>query len=403
MTILSANHLGKSYKTYRSELMRIGRWFGLPFKPSSEHWVLRNISFQLQKGESVGIVGKNGAGKSTLLKMLTGVLQPTEGNVQTNGTIAAILELGMGFNPDLNARANVLHALGLMGHSRQEIMNALLEIERFAEIGEYFNEPMRTYSSGMYMRVAFAVVTAFRPDILIVDEALSVGDAYFQHKSFDRIREFKNQGTSLLIVSHDRTSIQALCDRVILLQEHSLIMEGTPEAVMDYYNASLVEQQNKTVRQIERGNKIQTISGTQEATIETVELFNEKGQLVEVAMPEEKLTLVVSVKVHEDLEKLVIGFSIKNHLGQVMFGTNTYHTNQIMHNVKAGEVLRFEIEFIANLGVGSYSVQLALTSSDTHLVNNYEWRDLAYVFNIVNVNKDFYVGMAWLKSRIEVQ
>jgi len=403
MNVLTIDNLGKSYHTYSSELVRFSRWFGLPFKPTAENWILKNITFNLRKGESVGIVGKNGAGKSTLLKMLTGVLQPTEGIIHVNGKIAAILELGMGFNPDLTARANVFHALGLMGHSHEEITKAVPEIEAFAEIGDYFNEPMRMYSSGMQMRVAFAVVTAFRPDILIVDEALSVGDAYFQHKSFDRIRQFKELGTSLLIVSHDASSVKLLCDRVILLQNGGLLMEGVPEAVMDYYNALLAEHQNQTLRQIECGQqKLQTISGTGEATIESVELLDENGQLIKVAYVARPVTLAVKVKIHTDLDKLVLGFSLKNHLGQVMFGTNTYHSEQIMHNVKADQEILFNIDFIANLGVGSYSVQLALVSSDTHLDNNYEWRDMAYVFNMVNIDKSVFVGMTWLNSEMRV-
>lgn len=361
------------------------------------------LLFVFGGGESVGIVGKNGAGKSTLLKMLTGVLQPTEGTIQVNGKIAAILELGMGFNQDLTARANVFHALGLMGYSHEQITRVAPEIESFAEIGEYFDEPMRTYSSGMQMRVAFAVVTAFRPDILIVDEALSVGDAYFQHKSFDRIRQFKEQGTSLLIVSHDASSIKLLCDRVILLQNGGVLMEGAPEEVMDYYNASLAENQNQTLRQIDCGQqKVQTISGTGEATIENVELLDETGQLIEVAYVARPVTLAVKVKVHADLERLVLGFSLKNHLGQVMFGTNTYHTKQVMTDLKAGQDVLFNIEFVANFGPGSYSVQLALVSSDTHLENNYEWRDMAYVFSVVNMDKPIFIGMTWMNSEIRV-
>ena len=210
MSLMIVNELGKAYRTYKSEWHRFGRWMGIPCEPNEEHWVLRHLNFEIQPGEAVGIVGENGAGKSTLLKMITGTLQPTEGAIQVNGRIAAILELGMGFNPELSGRENVFHAAGLMGFTSQQIQDAMADIEAFAEIGEYFDQPVRTYSSGMQMRVAFAVATAYRPEILIVDEALSVGDAHFQHKSFNRIREFRKQGTSLLIVSHDKQAIQSL-------------------------------------------------------------------------------------------------------------------------------------------------------------------------------------------------
>ena len=217
--ILNINQVGKAYRSYGSEWRRVLTWFGAPFKPLTEHWTLQNISFQIKAGEAVGIVGQNGAGKSTLLKIITGTLKPSTGTVTHHGRIAAILELGMGFHPDLTGRQNAYHAAGLMGYTQDQIDSVINGIEQFAEINEYFDQPVRLYSSGMQVRVAFAVATAFRPDILIVDEALSVGDAYFQHKSFERIKQFRTQGTSLLFVSHDKAAVLALCDRAILLEE----------------------------------------------------------------------------------------------------------------------------------------------------------------------------------------
>lgn len=403
MSILSVENIGKAYRSYDSELSRFAGWFGLPIKATSEHWILEGISFNVKRGESVGIVGRNGAGKSTLLKMITGTLQPTTGKISVGGSISAILELGMGFNPDLTARANVFHALGLMGHSHESISKVMPEVEAFAEIGEYFNEPMRTYSSGMQMRVAFGVATAFRPDLLIVDEALSVGDGYFQHKSFDKIREFKNLGTSLLLVSHDAQSIQSVCDKVVLLSDGGLLMEGKPDIVMDYYNASLADHQKQTIRQVDFGSqKKQTISGTGEASIESVALLSQDGALLEHVAVGQNVTLSVDVNINEDIKKLVLGFGIKNHLGQVVYGTNTYHTKQIEHDLKAGKSIQYTVNFDANLGPGSYSIQIALVSSETHLENNYEWRDNAYVFKIVNTDKDFFAGMMWLDQKIRI-
>ena len=180
MSLLCVQDLGKAFRAYRSEWQRFARWFGIPAKPSEEHWVLRHVNFDIQPGEAIGIIGHNGAGKSTLLKMITGTLQATEGYMQVNGRIAAILELGMGFNHELTGRQNVFHAAGLMGFSVEQIQQTIPDIEAFAEIGEYFDEPVRTYSSGMQMRVAFSVATAFRPEILIIDEILAVGDISFQ-------------------------------------------------------------------------------------------------------------------------------------------------------------------------------------------------------------------------------
>lgn len=183
-------------------------WLDPRGKPRHElHWVQQGLNFEVRAGEAVGIIGMNGAGKSTLLKMIVGTTQPTTGSVEMTGRVAALLELGMGFHPDFTGRQNAIMAGQLLGMSVEEILTLMPDIEAFAEIGEYIDEPVRVYSSGMQVRLAFAVATARRPDVLIVDEALSVGDAYFQHKSFDRIREFRKRGTTLLIVSHDKQAI----------------------------------------------------------------------------------------------------------------------------------------------------------------------------------------------------
>lgn len=402
MSLLTVNNLGKAYRVYASEFQRIGRWFGIPTKPSEEHWVLKHISFSIKAGEAIGIVGQNGAGKSTLLKMITGTLQPTEGNVHVNGRIAAILELGMGFTPDLTGRQNVFHAAGLMGFSAEKINDVIDDIEAFAEIGEYFDEPVRTYSSGMQMRVAFGVATAIRPEILIVDEALSVGDSYFQHKSFDRIREFQAQGTTLLIVSHDRGSIQALCNRAILLEKGTVIKDGKPEEVMDFYNALIAEKENATVqlRELEDGS-IQTRSGSGEASIASVTLHNAAGDPIEYVSVGENVSLRISTQINSAIPELVVGYLIKDRLGQPVFGTNTHHLNCKIDSLEAGETVSYSFNFAASLGVGSYSVAVALHTADSHLSRNYEWVDLTLVFNVVNISQSEFVGLAWIPPTVE--
>lgn len=404
MSLMIVDNLGKAYRTYKSEWHRFGRWVGIPCQPEEEHWVLRHLSFEIQPGEAIGIVGQNGAGKSTLLKAITGILQPTEGAVQVNGRIAAILELGMGFNTELSGRENVFHAAGLMGFTTQQIQEAMPDIEAFAEIGDYFEQPVRTYSSGMQMRVAFAVATAWRPEALIVDEALAVGDTYFQHKSFDRIREFREQGTTLIIVSHDRTSIQALCDRAILLENGAVIKDGDPEEIFDFYNALIAEKENKTVeaKKLDDG-KVQTTSGTGEARVEEIALYNSKGDMAEYVGVGEAVELHVKVKVHSPIETLVLGYGIKDRLGQVMYGINTWHTEQVIQKPKVGEEYLFVIAFPANFGVGSYSVQTALVDRDTHLTANYEWRDRAVVFSVINIDKTHFAGCMWSEPKITIE
>jgi lipopolysaccharide transport system ATP-binding protein len=320
------------------------------------------------------------------------------------GRVAALLELGMGFHPDFTGRQNAIMAGQLLGMSVEEILTLMPDIEAFAEIGEYIDEPVRVYSSGMQVRLAFAVATARRPDVLIVDEALSVGDAYFQHKSFDRIREFRKRGTTLLIVSHDKQAIQSICDRAILLDAGKLAMEGEPEAVMDYYNALLADHQNQSVQQevLENG-KVQTVSGTGEAVVEDIALLDINGKRIEVVDVGQSVTLRVDVRVHAFIERLVLGYGIKDRLGQVVYGTNTDLKKQPLVNVRAGSLVRFNVNFSASLGAGTYSIQTALVSTDTHLVHNYEWRDLALVFNVINVSKPTFVGLAWIDPEIGIE
>jgi lipopolysaccharide transport system ATP-binding protein len=405
MGSIIVSHLGKAYKQYPRRWSRLAEWL----LPGSEprhtlKWVLRDVGFAVSSGEAVGIIGLNGAGKSTLLKIVTGTTQPTTGSVQLTGRVAAMLELGMGFHPDFTGVQNVYMAGQLLGYRVEEIARLMPEIEAFAEIGEYIDQPVRVYSSGMQVRLAFSVATAIRPDILIVDEALSVGDAYFQHKSFDRIRQFRQQGTTLLIVSHDKQAIQSICDRAILLGAGKLIMEGEPEAVMDYYNAMLADHQNQSVRQTatDKG-KIQTISGTGEASIVDIAILDEKGNRIEVVDVGQRVKLRVIAKTKTFIERLVLGYGIKDRLGQVIYGTNTDLKKQPLLDVPEGSRIVYDIDFPMNLGVGTYSIQTALVSTDTHLVNNYEWRDLAMVFNVINVNKPPFAGCAWIDPVIDIK
>ena len=404
MGTITVNHLGKAYKQYPTRWARFAEWLLPDIHPQHRlHWVLQDINFTVGSGEAVGIIGLNGAGKSTLLKMITGTTQPTTGSVHISGRLAALLELGMGFHPDFTGRQNVVMAGQLLGLGVEEINTLMPEIEAFAEIGEYIDQPVRVYSSGMQVRLAFSVATARRPDVLIVDEALSVGDAYFQHKSFERIRDFRKQGTTLLIVSHDKMAIQSICDYAILLEAGGIAMQGKPEAVMDFYNAKLADQAGQQIRQTNAGDgRVKTISGTCEAEVGHIALLNDLGQPIEVVDVGQPVNLKIEVKINNDIPRLVLGYSIKDKYGQTVYGTNTHHKAMALHNIKAHSQYIFNIAFPANLGPGTYSVQTALHSDDTHLSNNYQWQDLALVFNVVNVTKNYFVGLAWIDPEIAI-
>ena len=396
--------LGKAYKQYPSRWSRLAEWL-IPFSPPRHHphWVLQDVNFEIAPGEAVGIVGVNGAGKSTLLKMITGTTQPTCGQIQLQGRVAALLELGMGFHADFTGRQNAIMAGQLLGMSIEEIEALMPEIERFAEIGDAIDHHVRTYSSGMQMRLAFSVATARRPDILIVDEALSVGDAYFQHKSFERIRSFRKAGTTLLIVSHDRSAIQSICDSAILLENGRMAMHDKPEAVMDYYNAVLAEREGQVVRQEHLvGGQVRTVSGTGEAGILSVRLLNEQERSIDAAEVGQPVVLEVQVEIRQDIERLVLGFMIKDRLGQPMYGINTHRLDQALTELKAGEQITYRFAFTMGLGKGNYSVALSLSRLDSHLDRNFEWRDYGLVFHVINNRQEDFVGCSWLNAKSSI-
>jgi len=398
--------LGKAYKKYPSKWMRLFEWL-IPgnYTTHSLHWILRGINIFAYPGQALGIIGNNGAGKSTLLKLIVGTIQPTEGLIKLNGRVAAILELGMGFLPDFTGRQNVYMAAQLLGISTDQITKLMQEIVTFSELEDYIDEPLRIYSSGMQMRLAFSVAMAIRPDILIIDEALSVGDVHFQHKSFNKIREFREAGTTLLIVSHDKEAIQALCDHAIYLSHGEIAMQGRPEEVMDFYNASRsqapIELKNVVATDGGIASKLHS-SGTGEAKVLSVQILNEDFQPIEIIRVGQSIILEIEVKVLSNIERLVVGYGIKDRLGQVIYGTNTHLKNMPITNIDAGKVFVFRFSFIASLGVGIYSIQTALTSTEDYWTNNYEWRDLAHFFTVVNAGTLDFAGCAWINPSIEI-
>jgi lipopolysaccharide transport system ATP-binding protein len=398
MGTIVVTQLGKAYKQYPNRWSRLREWITPgPAKRHQLKWVLQDINFTVKPGEAVGIIGINGAGKSTLLKLITGTTQATTGQVHMTGRVAAMLELGMGFHPDFTGRQNAFMAGQLLGISSADIARLMPQIEEFAEIGDYIDQAVRVYSSGMQMRLAFSVATAIRPDILIVDEALSVGDAYFQHKSFDRIREFRKHGTTLLIVSHDKGAIQSICDRAILLNAGQLAMQGKPEAVMDYYNAMLADHQNQTVKQeATTDGKVQTVSGTGEVSMLAVQLVDDQDQAIEMVAVGQSVSLRISLKCKQAIPELVVGYMIKDRLGQAVFGTNTHHLKRQLTHLKQQDQIQFNFDFAANLGPGTYSIAVAAHTADTHIGQNYEWRDQAIIFNVVNTQHAEFVGVAWI-------
>jgi lipopolysaccharide transport system ATP-binding protein len=376
--LITAERLGKAYSAFPGGWRRLAVLLGL--RPPERRWVFRDVSLSIRRGESIGIIGANGAGKSTLLKVLTGTTSPTEGRLSVSGNVAALLELGMGFHGDFTGRQNVYFSGQLQNRSRREIDAAMAWIQDFAEIGEHFDQPVRNYSSGMFVRLAFAVATAYRPEILIVDEALAVGDMYFQHKSFARIREFHAAGTALLFVSHDPAAVKSLCERALLLGEGRLLADGATDDVLDYYSALVAARENRG--SLVESRDFQGRSGTGEARIEHVVMLVD-GQATDFIQSGAHVTLRVTYRVLMPVRALTLGFILKDRTGYDVFGTNTANLGLPL---AASPGARATVEFCLPrllLGAGSYSVTFALHSFSDHLEDNYDWWERALVFRVV--------------------
>jgi lipopolysaccharide transport system ATP-binding protein len=396
MAILAADKLGKAYKRYPSSRDRLVEW--LSFGGIVRHedvWVLKEVSFDIHAGESVGIVGANGAGKSTLLKIITGTTLATAGRIDVFGRVAAILELGMGFHWEFSGRENAMMAGQLAGIDATTMRALLPEVEAFAEIGDYIDMPLRTYSSGMVVRLAFSVATAQRPDVLIVDEALSVGDAYFEHKCIDRIRRFQKDGTTLIFVSHAAATVKTLCNRALLLDHGHLIRDGAPDSVLDYYNAIIArrEVEYQIVQAASRGSDSHTTrSGSGKARIDDVELL-QGSRPVRALVSGQAASVRVRLSAPHAIDALTVGVLIRDALGNDIFGTNTEHLG--LHGPSLDPGAAIECEFILHkltLGAGRYSLTVALHRGDSHLLDNYDWWDRALVFEVVQGSGPKFIG-----------
>jgi len=386
MGAITVTNLGKAYKSYSNKWSRVFEWLSPKFKSRhSLKWILKEVTFAISPGESVGIIGLNGAGKSTLLKLIVGTLTPSEGEIYSSGSIVALLELGMGFHPEFTGRQNVYMGCQLLGMSKNVIDTIFPEVEAFAEIGDYINCPLRTYSTGMQMRLAFAIATCRKPDILVIDEALSVGDSYFQHKCIERIKSFCAQGTTLLFVSHSPDAIKSLCSRALMLSSGSLVFDGSPDEVMDYYNAFIAKRTGEHHIFSERGANgyIRTKSGNGKAQIDSVEMYS-NGAITRTPTSGKDLEIHVRVKSAANNLAVSSGILIRTRWGIDVWGTNTFLHGHQVNLETLGDEVEFKY-FIPNLylAAGSYSISVALHDGQNHLSENYAWIDRVITFDVI--------------------
>lgn len=400
MNIIEIIDLEKNFYFYKNRFKKFLYLF-FPFANLSKVFkALSDINICFKRGETIGIIGINGAGKSTLLKCISGVIKPSSGQIIVKGKVTSILDLGFGFHRDLTGRENCFIVGQIFGLSSRLINESISEIRDFSEIGVFFDKPIKYYSTGMLARLAFSLATVRRPDILIIDETLSVGDIYFQQKSFKKIKEFKDKGTTLLITSHDKQIISLICDRVILLDKGQIIKEGTAEFVLNFYN-SFITNNNRNIK-ISNINdeKIKIISGNNLAQVIEINSFNSNNQITSTFDIGDKIILNVKVVAKNNLKKLILGYSIRDRLGQVIFGTNTALSNQIISDVKKNTIIYFKIEFNCNLAAGNYSISTALCDEENHLENNYQWQDNIIQFQILDSTNKKFEGYCFLDNKI---
>lgn len=394
--VLRIEGVSKQYRIYDhasdrlKEMVTRGRW-----RTHREFWALRDVSFEVERGTTFGIVGPNGSGKSTLLQIIAGTLQPTTGTIQHGGRISALLELGSGFNPEFTGLENVFMNASLMGFSHAETEAMIPYIERFAEIGEFINQPVKTYSSGMYVRLAFATAISAMPQILIVDEALAVGDAVFQHRCMRRIREMQESGMTILLVSHDPNAIRALCSQALLLNGGRMEAIGKPVDVLNRYqklimaretayqmseavdDAPLSELDTETVPKLSYTYR----HGDGRAEIIAVELLNAAHQRIEFVESGEEVVVRVRLVFHDDVETPVCGFLIRNRHGIHIYGTNTELQQVNFGPGQPGEIVEVSFVFSCWLAPDSYSLTFGVHSVDGI---SFDWLDGALFFRVMS-------------------
>jgi lipopolysaccharide transport system ATP-binding protein len=399
---ISLNNVSKCYKRYSRPVDRLKELL-LPGKSHAQNfWALQDINLEVKQGETLGVIGQNGSGKSTLLQIIAGTLTPTTGEVQVNGRVSALLELGSGFNPEFTGRQNVFFNGRILGLSKEEIEDKFAQIAAFAEIGDFIEQPVKTYSSGMFVRLAFAVAVSVNPEILIVDEALSVGDIYFQQKCFERIRDLKSLGTTLLFVSHDPTSVYKLCSRALLMESGKLVLTDKPRQVIDLYQAKLLKKRDTHSDKVEiheqqesngslsakndsstKNNLAEVVINQPEVSVKSLKLLNERGQEIESIVSEHLLQLSIILLFSESFEDPHVGFKIRDRTGSVIFETNTFCMGQKIGEVVKDTLLETRFNFNVPLLEGEYTITLGV--ADGGFGEGQFKRTLVYAHNLTTL------------------
>jgi homopolymeric O-antigen transport system ATP-binding protein len=391
--MIVVNHISKTFKLYRKPSDRLKE---IAFRRCyhKQFNAVNDLSFEVKEGETLGIVGENGAGKSTILKLLTGILIPDTGSVHITGKITGLLELGTGFNPEFSGIDNIIHNATYLGLSRPEIDEKLSTIIEFTELGDFIHEPLKTYSSGMVMRLAFSVAIHAEPRAFVVDEALSVGDAYFQQKCMTKIREFKEDGGSIVFVSHDMNAVKVLCDRAILLNHGTAVQYGEPEAIINSYNFLIAQHSRTEVPYTPK--HAASGYGNHKVMIEGVTLADKNNLTSQILVSGHPTNICVSLKGYAKMAQITLGISIRDRFGQDIYGTNSHYLNKSI-GMDAGQALVVSFSFKEfNLGPGKYSITAAVHTGISHVDECIHWLDGAAVFEVVAGEGAYFSGLVRL-------
>jgi lipopolysaccharide transport system ATP-binding protein len=398
MNAIEAHNLSKMYEIYARPSHRLLEFLMMGKKRChSEFWAIKDVNFTIEKGGAVGVIGPNGCGKSTLLKLISGITAPTEGNIKTGGRIASLIELGMGFHPEFSGRSNVYMNAALMGLSHEEIDEKFESILEFSELKDFIDYPIKTYSSGMQVRLAFSVAIHINPEILLVDEALSVGDALFQHRCLEKIREFNEKGITIVFVSHDLNTLKALCPQTILVEGGKFVEKGETGAVLDHYMELVAKQEAKAIRSAtekdSRFSNSQTGEtsgaakgrryGSYEAKITQIKMFNDKKEEKNAFVCGDSAILEISLEVQKPIKNLTVGMLIRDSNGVEIYGTNTFHKGIKLENLKPGEKVTASFKQDLPLKAVEYFVTVALHSVDTHYAECFDWWNDALVLTVL--------------------
>jgi lipopolysaccharide transport system ATP-binding protein len=394
--VVAAQHVSKVYTLYERPADRILDLLPLRRRsPRQEFWALRDVTFTAERGEMLGIVGPNGSGKCTLLQIAAGIMQPTSGRIVASGRIAALLELGAGFNPEFTGRENVFISGEIMGLSRREMAAAFPAIESFAEIGEFIDRPVKEYSSGMYVRLAFSTAIHIDPDILIVDEALAVGDAIFSSRCVRKFEELKRRRVTILFVSHDLGLVKRLSDRAILMLGGRVHAEGSPNDVVNRYVGLVHERQAAEGEPSAAELPSSFRHGDGATRITGVEILNSRGERVHTLGSGEAAIVRIVVRAEREVEDLVAGMLIRNRLGIDVFGTNTRIEQARLPALEHGDTLQIEFRFDCLLARQEYTLTVATQHWDGA---SQDWLDDALSFSVADA-KDI-AGVAHFKTEI---